>query len=171
MKSLYLLRHAKSDWSEKSLDDHDRPLSARGERAAAAMGQYFTQTGVSLDLALCSTATRARQTWDLLSANWPSAPDVEFESGLYLAGSAGLLNRIKKVDPSLDSVLVIGHNPDIERLILGVARKGRGDSLARAAEKVPTCAFAELCLDGDTWSDFEPGTAVLEKFVAPKDLV
>ncbi len=171
MKSLFLLRHAKSDWSDNSVDDHDRDLAHRGERAAAAMGQYLSQAGVEPDLALCSTAMRARRTWEVLSANWPLAPNVEFERGLYLAGSTGLLNRLKKVDPGLDSVLIIGHNPDIEKLILGVAGKGKGDSLARAADKVPTCAFAELTLKGETWSDFEPGTAVLEKFVAPKDLV
>ena len=171
MKTLYLLRHAKSDWSDKDLTDHDRPLAPRGERAAAAMGQYLTQTGVCPDIALCSTAVRARQTWDLLSANWPGSPEVTYEDGLYLAGSTGLLNRVKKIDADLNSVLIIGHNPDIEKLILGVARKGKGDSLARAAEKVPTCAFAELCAEANSWSDFEPGTAILERFVAPKDLV
>lgn len=171
MKTLFLLRHAKSEWSNKSVPDHDRALAPRGARAAAAMGQYLTHEGIEPHLAICSTAVRARQTWDVVSANWPLAPTVDYEKGLYLAGASGLLKRLKSFDADLGSIMIIGHNPDIEKLILGLARKGRGDALSRAADKVPTCAFAEIHLPVDNWEDIEPGQAVLERFTAPKDLV
>lgn len=170
MKSLFLLRHAKSSWNDKSVEDHDRILSKRGERAAAAMGQFLADSGVEPDRAICSTAVRAKQTWDILSANWPGAPDVSFEQGLYLAGATQLLNRLRQLEPDLHSILVIGHNPDIEKVIRGIASKGRKDNLARAAHKVPTCAFAEIALPIDDWATLEPGTAMLEQFVIPKDL-
>lgn len=135
-----------------------------------AMGLYLTKADIAPALALCSTATRAKQTWEILSNNWPAAPDVAFEDGLYLAGASNLLIRLKQLKADLDSVMIIGHNPDIEMLIRGVARTGQNDAMARAAQKVPTCAFAEISIPINAWSDLEPGTATLEKFVIPGDL-
>ena len=170
MKTLFLLRHAKSSWRDGAVEDHDRDLSGRGERAAAAMGRFLTEAAVAPEHAICSTALRTRRTWEILSANWPAAPSVSFERQLYLCDAPRLLERVRELDPELGSILVIGHNPEIEKVILGLAKKGKKDNLARAAQKVPTCAFAELSLPVDDWRDIEPGSAVLEKYVIPKDL-
>src|SRR5262245_5412800 len=114
MKRLYLLRHAKSSWDDESLADHDRPLSARGRRAADAIGTYLREHGIEPELILCSSSTRTRETLARIGL------DGEIERDLYGASASELLARVSELPPSLGSVMLIGHNPGMHDLALGL---------------------------------------------------
>jgi len=160
---LYLLRHAKSSWKDPELTDHDRPLAARGARAAAALARHFDAAGIAPDLVLCSTARRARDTLDQVA---PAAGEVRFEPELYGASARSLLERLRQVPPATGSVLVIGHNPELEDLALALARPSAGRDEIEA--KYPTGALVALELPG--WAELGRGTATLTAFVRPRDL-
>lgn len=167
MKRLFLLRHAKSSRKDPSLPDHDRPLAGRGRRASTAMAAYMRDHAVEPALVLCSSATRARQTLDGVAPGLGGSPEVRIESGLYEASAAGLLSRLQRLGEDVPSVMLIGHNPSMERLALDLATSG--PELAALAEKYPTGALATLEFEG-TWGALEPDAARLVGFVRPRDL-
>jgi phosphohistidine phosphatase len=164
-KRLVLVRHAKSSWAHPELADHDRPLNARGRSAAAVVGDHLRQANVRPDLVVCSSATRARQTLELLRF----APDtpVLIEDGLYGATAGELLARIHAVPKAVESLALIAHNPGIEDLARMLASTER--ALA-AAEKFPTAAVAEFRIPIERWQDLTPGRARLESWVVPRDV-
>jgi phosphohistidine phosphatase len=162
-KQLLLLRHAKSSWDDAELEDQDRPLAPRGRRAAAKIATYLRREGIEPDLVLCSPATRARQTFELLGLG----PEVEvlFEDGLYGASAGELLARLRQLDDTTGSVLVIGHNPGIEDLAATLV--GGGDE---PAQKFPTAALADLRAPIAGWGELRPGVARRHAFVLPRTL-
>lgn len=170
MKTLYLLRHAKSDWSEAGTDDFDRPLAPRGREAAPAMGRYMKQKKLIPDLVLCSAATRARQTWDLVAQELEAAPEVRVLKGLYMASPGRLLNAIRKAPDGARSVLIIGHNPGMEVLAERLVGTGARKAIARLAVKYPTGALAAVTFKVDLWSQVADGGGHLTRFLRPKDL-
>jgi phosphohistidine phosphatase len=167
MKRLFLLRHAKSSWKDSSLPDRERPLAGRGKRASKAMAAYVREHDIEPALVLCSAATRARQTLDRVAPGFGNAPEVRIESELYEASAAELLGRLQRVDEDVPSVMLVGHNPSMERLALDLANGGA--DLAELAAKYPTGALATLEFDGP-WSELEPDAARLAGFVKPRDL-
>jgi phosphohistidine phosphatase len=160
MHELFVLRHAKSSWDDPRLDDHDRPLAARGRRAAALIKDHLSEQGIHPSLVLCSTARRARETLERVD------PDGErvIESELYGAGAGDLLERLRRVPEELCAVMVIGHNPAIQQLVLALTGGER-----QVAERFPTGALATLRLRS-SWSELAPGQAELAALVRPKDL-
>jgi phosphohistidine phosphatase len=164
VKTLYVLRHAKSSWDDSSIDDHDRPLSGRGRRAARRIAEYMEAEDIRPQLVLCSTAARARQTLDAIGDGMET---VEVVGDLYLASGHEVVARLRKVDTDVASVMVIGHNPGMQELVLMLASSG-GD-LGRVQEKFPTAALATLAIDG-TWSDLSGGKGRLVSLVLPREL-
>jgi phosphohistidine phosphatase len=150
MKRLYLLRHAKSSWDDPELADHERPLSARGRRAADAIGAHMREHGIEPQLVLCSSATRTRETLARIGLSG------EIEPGLYGASASELLARVRELPPSLESVLLIGHNPGIHDVAL---------ALTGAPGKYPTGALATIELAG--WT---AGSGRMIDFVRPREL-
>ena len=172
MKTLLLLRHAKSAWSDPRLDDHDRPLNGRGERAAKAMADHIARQGPRPDLILCSTAMRTRQTLAPLVKRLGSpAPPISLENGLYLASEEVLLAHIRAVADGVPTVLLIGHNDGIGQLAADLAGSGPSERPGRACGRnIPTGALAVLRVPDGPWSDLESGSAKLLDFVRPRDL-
>jgi phosphohistidine phosphatase len=171
VKRVYLLRHAKSDWGSPGLDDHDRPLAARGERAAAVMGVHYAQQQYQPSLVLCSSARRTRQTLEALLPHLPGRPDLMVEERIYLASAGQLLARFQEVDDGQSGVLLIGHNPGIAELARALAGDGERASLRRLATRFPTAASAVCEFDLERWQDLAPGSGRLLSFATPKDLV
>ncbi|MFZ5780966.1 MAG: SixA phosphatase family protein [Pseudomonadota bacterium] len=171
MKTILLLRHAKSSWHDARLNDHERPLSGRGERAAKAMADYVAHKVPRPDLILCSTSTRTRQTLaPVIRELGPPTPPISLESTLYLASDAILLAQLRKVPESVSTVLLVGHNDGIADLARALAGGGAPGALATLSEKFPTGALAVLKLKDRPWDDLEPGAAELVDFVRPRDL-
>jgi phosphohistidine phosphatase len=172
---LFLLRHAKSDRAAgKHMQDFDRPLNERGRAAAPRIGVYMKEKGYVPQLVLSSSAARTQETRDLVVPFFSPAPKVRNTKALYLAEWSTILKTVREVPQGTDAVLVIGHNPGIERLAVALALKPAGAAeRARAeklAEKYPTAALAVFDLDGSDWSSLKPGSARLLDFIRPKDL-
>jgi phosphohistidine phosphatase len=163
VKRLFLLRHAKSSWDDADLADRDRPLARRGRRAAKVMARHLRGEKISPSLVLCSSARRTRETLDTVG---PSG-EVRIEDELYGASEAELLERLRRVPEAIESVMLIGHNPAIQGLALGLARGG--DRLEAVERKFPTGALATLTVPG-AWEELGPGSAELVAFVKPKEL-
>ncbi len=170
MKTLFLLRHAKSSWSEPGLADFDRPLSERGRRAAPLIARRLAHGGPSPGLILCSAARRARETLALMLPVLARDAVARIESGLYGADAAALLGRLERVEAAVDCVLLIAHNPGIEDLAAGICGGGPEPMRRRMDEKFPTAALAAFALDAARWSSLREGAAVLTDFVPPRDL-
>lgn len=171
MKQLCLLRHAKSDWSDPALADHDRPLAPRGERAAPVMGRYIAQAGRVPDLVLCSTARRAADTLALAARHWQAVPPVEHDPGLYLCGEVAMRKRLSRLADSVGRVLLVAHNPDLQDLLQTLARGGEDKLLRQAHDKFPTAAFAVIDLPIKSWRDIARTTGTLIDLATPKALV
>lgn len=172
MKTILLLRHAKSAWSDPRLDDHDRPLNGRGERAAKAMADHIAHRGPQPELILCSTSVRTRQTlMPLLKRLADPAPPISLENRLYLASEDTLLARLRLVPDDVATVLLIAHNDGIGRLAEMLAGSGPADAMAKLREKYPTGTLATLRVPDGPWRDLRPGSAELVAFVRPRDLM
>jgi phosphohistidine phosphatase len=167
---LYLLRHAKSSWDDASLADHDRPLAARGRRAAALVAAHVRDEGIRPALVLCSSARRARETLDPVVAAIGGVLDVRVEDGLYGAGADELFARVREVGEGVAPVLLVGHNPGLHDLAAGLAGDGEEEAMARLLAKFPTGALATLDAPATTWSGLDWGTAYLAGLVVPRDL-
>jgi phosphohistidine phosphatase len=161
-RRLYLLRHAKSSWKEPGIPDHDRPLAGRGRKAAKAMATYLQEQRVRPELVLCSSATRARQTFERLEPL--GAREVHIERELYGADAATLLARLRDVPDGIASVMVVAHNPGLEDLTRVLART------AEFGAKFPTGALATLAFGDREWASLERDTAELVGFVRPREL-
>lgn len=163
MKSLLLLRHAKSSWSQANLSDHDRPLNPRGQLAAPRMGQLLDDEGLLPDLILCSSAKRAQATAEKVVERSGYGGEVQICEDLYHAGSEVYFETLRALPDEVDRVLVIAHNPGLEELL---------DLLTGIAERMPTAALAHLALRVDTWGAFKKGIkAELLGFWRPRELM
>jgi phosphohistidine phosphatase len=171
VKTVLLLRHAKSDWGDAALADSERPLNRRGERAAEAMADHIVRHAPRPDLILCSTAARARQTLAPLVRRMAApAPPIKLEKGIYLAHESVLLARVRAVPDEVGTVMLIGHNDGLWRLAEVLAGHGRAPLLAALQEKFPTGALAILAAPVGHWRDLAPGSAELLALVRPRDL-
>lgn len=168
-RNLYLLRHAKSSWSNDRLDDHDRPLATRGEEAVARLRRYVTDAGIAPELVLCSSARRTTMTLDGIVPALPASTTVVIEAGLYGAPSGWLLGRLHDVSDDVASVMLIGHNPGLETLAVTLIGHGDASLRTRVEAKFPTGALAVLAFDGG-WGGLGPAAATLEAFVVPREL-
>jgi phosphohistidine phosphatase len=166
---LYVLRHAKSSWNDTDLPDRLRPLAPRGRKTVAALARHVRATGIAPDLVLCSPAVRARQTWEGIASGLPAGTAVEVDDALYGASAADLLRRLRRLPPDVDSVLVVGHNPGLEDLTLGLIAHGDPALRGRLEAKFPTGALATVDAPG-VWHDLGWGTSTLVAYVLPREL-
>lgn len=171
MKTLLLLRHAKSSWDDPSLDDFDRPLAARGEQAAPLMANYLKQKGLRPDLVLLSPAARARQTWDLVARSLGDGIEVKQLQGLYLGAPSRLLDAVRRAPDEAACVMLVGHNPGMEHLAMVLAgSSSKPKALAKLYDKFPTAALAELTFEAESWKELARGTGRLKRLVRPREL-
>jgi phosphohistidine phosphatase len=167
MKSLTLLRHAKSGWDDPVARDFDRPLNPRGRRAARVVGERMKAEGLGFDLVLASPARRAVETLEEIEAAFGPL-DARYEKRIYLASTETLLDIVHEARDSAARMLLVGHNPGFERLTLLLTRAG---ALRSEAElKYPTGTLAEIALQAAHWRDVSPGGGELVRFIRPRDL-
>jgi phosphohistidine phosphatase len=171
VKTILLLRHAKSALGEPGQSDRDRPLNRRGEQAAQLMADPLLAKAPLPDLILCSTATRTRQTLAALVQRLPRpAPPIALEHGLYLASEDLLLKRLRDLPATVATVLMIGHNNGMWQVAEALAGYGKASLLASLKEKFPTAALATLQVDIERWADLRTGAATLVAFACPREL-
>ncbi|HLH91937.1 MAG TPA: histidine phosphatase family protein [Xanthobacteraceae bacterium] len=170
MRRLLLLRHAKSSWAEPGASDHDRPLNRRGEEAAPRIGAYLRRHQLIPDGVLCSTAQRARATWDLVAAEAPAAPPAIYEARLYEATPRTLLDVFRHAPRDARSVLVVGHNPGLQEVATQLIAAGDLDDRERLREKLPTGGLVVIDFAIADWTKLHARSGRLERFVVPRML-
>lgn len=170
MKTLSLLRHAKSDWDDPAVSDFDRPLNGRGARASYAVGRRLRDLGLGFDAALASPAIRVVETLDGVAEGYGRALDPVYEPRLYLAPLSILLDLVRETDDSIDRLLIVGHNPGCALLAAALAGHGAAGLRDRLADKYPTGTFAEIVLPVAHWRDAAEKGGELTRFVRPRDL-
>jgi phosphohistidine phosphatase len=178
-RKLVLLRHAKSAWPD--VPDYERPLARRGQRDAPVMGRWLRSSGHVPDQVLCSTARRARETWQLAQAQLGATPAVSFDDAGYQGSAGQLLDVIRRAPRAARTLLIVGHDPAIPELALTLAAATSPVSsqvvsdaappavLDSMRAKFPTAAVAVFDVTGN-WGQLGPGTARLTTFVTPRAL-
>jgi len=167
-KTLYLLRHAKAKKAVTGEDDLARPLIRRGREAAERMAAWMGENRMRPAAILCSPAARTRETVEALRPALGRA-EVNYDSRLYGASPAIMLGIIAGLPAGSPSALIVGHNPGIEELALGLAGHGQAREIARMREKFPTCALAVLTAPVEDWRGFAASSR-LAQFIRPADL-
>lgn len=171
MHTITLLRHAKSSWGDPSLTDAERPLNARGRKAAPLMAQHMASLGLAPDLVLCSTAARTRETLALVMEHWPHPElTVTFTDALYLAEAEEMLALIRQLPRNVAHVMLVGHNPGMQNLALRLIGDQEHPDTVRIAAKLPTAALLVLETPETSWRVLKEGSARIIHYATPKDL-
>lgn len=166
MRSLALVRHAKSDYPA-GVADHDRPLADRGRRDAPHVGAAIRDVIDTPDLVLVSTAVRAQQTWELAKEAWSTDLSVRVEPRVYEATSDELLELIREVSPAISALVVVGHAPGVSDLANELGSGKSSAAFDRMSTKYPTCGVALLDIT-DAWADCSNDTSELRDFVVAR---
>ena len=161
MRTLYLLRHAKSSWKDDTLRDFDRPLKGRGRRAAEQMGQVLAEEKLKSPLVISSPAVRARETTELVLESAGFKLEPRFDERIYEADVRTLLAIVRSIPDSSAVTIMVGHNPGFENLM---------EYLTGDRRHMPTCALAKIEFDAASWSEVSEETGRWEMFVTPKEL-
>jgi phosphohistidine phosphatase len=170
MLTLFLLRHAKSSWSNPSLPDRERPLATRGVTDAPLMGKAMTERGIDPDHVLCSSARRTRDTLALVLPELRVEPKVVYEDALYHASPEAMLEIIHAVQPGSNRVMLVGHNPEIQSLALDLVGAGAKHFRDRLRIKYPTAALAVINFPSGLWKSVTVNSGTLNLFLSPRDL-
>ncbi|GAA2782514.1 histidine phosphatase family protein [Streptomyces rameus] len=166
-RRIVLFRHAKADWPQ--VTDHERPLAERGRTDAAVAGRKLADTGITFDLALCSTATRTRETWKLAVHELAHRPKTVYEERVYEASPGELIALLNELPDDVRNVILIGHNPGVHGLADILSGSAEGDARERMNRRgFPTAGFVVLTFDGP-WKAVEPGVATLTEYWAPSE--
>lgn len=160
MKTLLLVRHAKSSWDDPALDDKARPLNGRGKKDAPAMGERLAKLGITPDLILSSPAVRALTTAELLAKALDyKRKKIAVVELIYGATPAALLDLIHTLDDNAKCALLVGHNPEIS---------GLAHEFSRLNEELPTCAVMEMHFDVKAWVQVRPDALKRSELHVPK---
>jgi phosphohistidine phosphatase len=170
VKTVYLLRHAKSSWDQPYLDDYQRPLAPRGLNAAPRLGRYMSKEKLIPERVLCSGARRAQETWDLVSDALEVTVPVNVLPEIYHGSTGTLKGLIHGLPDSEDSVLLVGHNPTFHDFALSLAGSGEEEAIQRLRFKYPTGSLAILDFGVQEWREVREGTGHLRDFIRPKGL-
>jgi phosphohistidine phosphatase len=169
MKTLTLLRHAKSGWDDAVPRDFDRPLNPKGRRAAVSIGRHVRGLGLTFDHVIASPAVRVVETLDGFASGYGATPDPAWDRRLYLASASSLIEAIRETDAGVARLLLVAHNPGLEDLVLALTAPSDDALRLAAEEKYPTATIAEMTYDGE-WADLGEGRLTLTRFIRPRDL-
>jgi phosphohistidine phosphatase len=161
VKTLLLLRHAKSDWDDERLRDFDRPLAARGRRDAPRVGRALKERGPAPDLIVSSPAARAKETIEAVMGSAGLAQSPLFDEGIYGASSAELMKIIRRLPDESSCALLVGHNPGFEDTVT---------RLTGSRAHMPTAALACVEFQVERWEDVEDERGKLLWLLTPKQL-
>lgn len=168
MKTLFLLRHAKSSWALADQPDFDRPLNERGQAASLAMGRELRRLGLAAERIISSPSARTMETLTQISSGYGARMPVDYQPDLYLASTETLLAHVRATDDDCGSLLIVGHYPGLQQLALLLGADG--PLRAEIVEKYPTGALAEIALPVERWAEVGEGVGRITRFLRPRDL-
>jgi phosphohistidine phosphatase len=160
MKTLYILRHAKSSWADPDMSDFDRPLNERGEKAAPFMGKLMDRLGLEPYLILSSPAKRAQQTARLVKKAGNFDAELRFEHRIYQASPQTLRQVVTEIDDAYPSAMIVGHNPGIEDFVR---------FLTGSLQPFPTAALAVIELETNSWLTMTEGSGNIQHLYRPRE--
>jgi phosphohistidine phosphatase len=169
MRRLLLLRHGKAD-RHSAGGDRERPLTRRGLEDSRRIGEYLASEGFTPELAVASSARRAKQTLDMVLAAFPGHVTHLIDSSIYLASVDHLLDTLKQAPDKISTLLVVGHNPGFAELACDLAGSGAPEDIARMQMKFPTATLAILDFPSGGWANVQRGAAHLYRFLTPAEL-
>lgn len=171
MKTLTLLRHAKSGWDDPVARDFDRALNDRGKKGAALVGRHMRKLGLEFDTVVSSPAVRCVDTLDGVWDGYGRTLHPHWDRRIYLASCVTLLDVVHDQPDTTERVLMCGHNPGLEDLILMLVPDNAEDGLRDGVEeKFPTASIAEMTFDVANWAEVASGKGHLTRFIRPRDL-
>lgn len=170
MKTLFLLRHAKSSWSNPGLRDFDRPLNGRGRKAAKAMGAFMAEKGLKPALIYSSSSARTRETVARFEKGFGEKLDVQFMDDLYHSSSGLMLNLAQNTSDDIQSLMLVAHNPGMQDAALGFIGEADEKDIFRLDYKYPTAALAQFAFEVGSWARVGFGQGALQRLVYPRDL-
>lgn len=168
MKSILILRHAKSDWSNPSLSDFDRPLTKRGLNDAPRMGRILIQFGCMPDLIISSPSMRTRQTVELTAFDNGYRGEILWDDTLYGGSFSDIISALHSIPRNISRPMVVGHNPGVEETISLLLSPREQNPATSARFRIPTAGLVYLDAHIDTWKDLKPGVCVLRWFLIPR---
>jgi phosphohistidine phosphatase len=168
MLRLLLMRHAKAERSQPGEGDVSRRLTERGRADAATVGAYLQAHGLAPDAAAVSPAARTRETWDLVAQALANAPQATWDDRLYDATPGDILKVIQRTPATAGTLLVIGHNPGLHALVVGLIASGTRAARQRLAEGMPTSTLAAIDFTDQSWAELKPLSGRLERFVTAR---
>lgn len=171
MKTLLLMRHAKSSWGQSGLEDHDRPLNGRGRMAADTMAHWLARERLAPDHVHISSARRTRETWERMANILPTPPRPEASRALYLSGPDTMLAHLQATPDQANSVLLLAHQPGMSAMAAHMSDGIQDEEAASAFHHYPTAAIAVLECPVTHWRDLSYGTGRFTRFVTPKSIV
>lgn len=169
MKTLTLLRHAKSGWDDPALRDYDRALNAKGKRAAALVGGYLRGAGGFFDHVVASPAVRVVETLAQVETGYGRTLAPVWDRRIYLASAVTLLDIVRESPAAAARALLVGHNPGLEDLAMLLVPLSDAPARVTLEAKYPTATIAEITFEGD-WAELAAGAGRLTRFVRPRDL-
>lgn len=169
MRHLILLRHAKTERDSASGEDYDRRLDERGQLDSALIAGWLSARPVAPELALVSSAVRARETWEIVAPHLPGCR-AEFQDTLYLASALHTFKAIRRTPASITSLLVLGHNPGLHELAWNLTGEGSVAARTALAHNLPTCGALLFDCPISAWPDLALQANTLREFMTPKQL-
>ena len=162
MKDIYVLRHAKSSWDNSNLSDFDRPLADRGISDAKKMSNFLKDMNIKIDKVLCSSAIRAKETFDLTADGFNFEIDkATYLDKLYFGDTTTIIQDLKELDESLNNILIVGHNPTLHYLVEILTNE--------SINRFTTCNLATISHDGE-WVSLNSQQCSLKSLIRPKEL-
>ena len=162
MKTLYVLRHAKSSWDHPHLADFDRPLNGRGKKSAPAMGAFMREKDLVPGVIVASPAKRAKTTAQMAAEAGSFEAEIIFDERIYGAGANSLIYIVAEIGDEFGSAMIVGHNPGFEMLVHALTGEGT---------RMPTAALAVIDLDIDSWAEAERGSGRLRGSYIPREIM
>lgn len=170
MKTIFLLRHAKSSWNDPKLDDFDRPLSSRGIKSCNKIGKFLNKKKLIPEIVYCSNAIRAKQTWELTNRIVKKKENIFYSNTLYMANLNSFITIVHKTIDNFNSLMLVSHNPGIENFALELIKNKKNKFYDKISMKYPTAALAIISFDEKKWSNIKIGTGKIIDFIKPRDL-
>jgi len=170
MRTLIFLRHAKSSWALPGVDDFDRPLNDRGNKAAPQMGNWLASENITPDVIVCSSAKRTRETLAHIEPVFTQEVATIFEPDLYLASHDMLFDCAAKLDDAYETAMLLAHNPGLHDAALSALTAASRRESGEMRSRFPTCACAIISFPIDRWSEITTDIGELNAYMTPKGL-
>ena len=170
MKTIFLLRHAKSKWGDPNISDFDRPLADRGIKSAKKIGKYLKKKNYTPNVVYCSSALRAKQTCECINRIIKKKKNIIYKKDLYMSDSGTFIKFLKNTKDKYNSAMIISHNPGIENFAIEMIQNKDNEIYDNINAKYPTGGLVIIKLKNSNWSKLKFESGEVCEFIKPREL-